>query len=547
MSDYWAERAAQDMWEYMEDAEITAERISKVYGNSSRYIEKEIEAIYDRFTTKYNLTKDEAYAIIGQLNGNKKFDALNKVISNSANEKAKLRLAELESPAYIARIERFNQLQDNIDEMMRSVYLQENAYTTEHYEELSKKSYYRNMFNIQKDVGYGFDVELNKDIIDKVLKSKWSGQNYSSRIWNNTDDLSKDVQELLLEGLLTGESTQDLAKQIEEKYQVGAYESRRLIRTESAYVVNEMQSQSMDDARITNYRFIAVLDKKTSKVCRELDNKIFELKAKQVGTNYPPMHPFCRSTTVSVIDRFANENIKRLARDPNTGKLTEVPSGITYNEWHNEFARDSSNELNDFGERLGIRSKLDGLPKDIGQSILSSIEENYSNFPKLKNFISEIEYSSFNGILSIQPKEDFKSAKFSISKKLFSKTKTVDNTNKYLNEGIKRAYYNKNTDIKWLVNHEFGHILESNFISKTIKDNGKEHAWNLCSGAESILELASIECYNEKNKWKEVTKSISGYANTSKSETLAECVALELSGNGNQFSKEVLRILVRYL
>ena len=45
-----------------------------------------------------------------------------------------------------------------------------------------------------------------------------------------------------------------------------------------------------------------MLDSRTSKICNELDGKRFKVKDRQAGTNYPPMHPFCRSTTIAVID-----------------------------------------------------------------------------------------------------------------------------------------------------------------------------------------------------------------------------------------------------
>lgn len=44
------------------------------------------------------------------------------------------------------------------------------------------------------------------------------------------------------------------------------------------------------------------MDSRTRKICNELDGKKFKVKDRQAGTNYPPMHPFCRSTTIAVID-----------------------------------------------------------------------------------------------------------------------------------------------------------------------------------------------------------------------------------------------------
>ncbi|MGL5051574.1 MAG: minor capsid protein, partial [Fusobacteriaceae bacterium] len=41
---------------------------------------------------------------------------------------------------------------------------------------------------------------------------------------------------------------------------------------------------------------------RTSDVCKSLNGKIFKIKDAKVGINCPPLHPFCRSTLVVVLD-----------------------------------------------------------------------------------------------------------------------------------------------------------------------------------------------------------------------------------------------------
>jgi NAD+--asparagine ADP-ribosyltransferase len=47
---------------------------------------------------------------------------------------------------------------------------------------------------------------------------------------------------------------------------------------------------------------VAVMDSKTSEICREHDEKEYDVSDATVGRNYPPLHPRCRSTTVQVVD-----------------------------------------------------------------------------------------------------------------------------------------------------------------------------------------------------------------------------------------------------
>ena len=46
------------------------------------------------------------------------------------------------------------------------------------------------------------------------------------------------------------------------------------------------------------------------------------------GLNLPPMHPNCRSTTVSLVDKAVLDGMTRRAIDPVTGKATTVPASM---------------------------------------------------------------------------------------------------------------------------------------------------------------------------------------------------------------------------
>ena len=45
---YCADRAAQQMWGYMQDAEKTADEVSQLYLSSSRYLQKAIDGIFTK-------------------------------------------------------------------------------------------------------------------------------------------------------------------------------------------------------------------------------------------------------------------------------------------------------------------------------------------------------------------------------------------------------------------------------------------------------------------------------------------------------------------
>ncbi len=84
---------------------------------------------------------------------------------------------------------------------------------------------------------------------------------------------------------------------------------QRFVRTESNYCTNQAELRGYDAAGIEKYEYAALEDNRTSDICKALDGKVFKVADAVVGVNYPPMHPFCRSSTVAVIQTA--EDIQR--------------------------------------------------------------------------------------------------------------------------------------------------------------------------------------------------------------------------------------------
>ena len=97
--------------------------------------------------------------------------------------------------------------------------------------------------------------------------------------------------------------------------------------------------ESYKECGIDKYQYLATLDLRTSEICRELDGKVFLVKDQQPGKNCPPMHPWCRSTTIAIIGEKMLEGMKRRARDPVTGKTYLVPASMNYREWYAKYVK----------------------------------------------------------------------------------------------------------------------------------------------------------------------------------------------------------------
>ncbi|MGK4058173.1 minor capsid protein [Loigolactobacillus coryniformis] len=167
-----------------------------------------------------------------------------------------------------------------------------------------------------------------------ILDINWVGGNYSSRIWGNTDKLAKQLQELFTTQQLSGMSERDMMTALQKEFQVGAYEARRLIRTEANFVAGQAKLKGWRAHGVKQYVLIAVLDFRTSTICREKDGKVFNVADAHCNGpsgNYPPFHSFCRTVAAAY---FGDETFvgKHQVNNP-LGHSIELPAGTTWHEW----------------------------------------------------------------------------------------------------------------------------------------------------------------------------------------------------------------------
>ena len=336
--EYWELRKAELMHAQIERADITFEEISKVYDESKKHIEKNVKGIFNKFSLEYGLTKKEAEQVVNLMRSKKASNLVPALNLAPMSERVQRVLNDLNSPAYVSRINRLQKLIDEIDNVQRYIAKHEIAKATDLYKDVAKHGYYNNIHQMQTQTGIGFSFNaLDEDLVERLIRTPWNGRNYSERIWNNTRKLSETLKDEVLQAVLTGEKEKDVTDELINRFNVSEFESKRLIRTETAHINNEMEALSYEEADIEKYRFVAVLDTRTSHICREHDYKVYKVSERQVGVNFPPLHPFCRSTTIAVFDDENLSELSRRARDPNTGKTTKIPGDMDYEDWYDKY------------------------------------------------------------------------------------------------------------------------------------------------------------------------------------------------------------------
>ena len=339
--EYWAERKANLIYEQMDKAEKQADKFDEIYKQSKAYLDKQINKVFDKFQRDYGLSERDARQVLKNMKDQKDLAELRKVLEARPNDPNIQRLlADLDSPAYAYRMKRLERLSADLDLMRSSIYLSEKKGSDAFYSGLMKDSYYKATFDLQQQIGlaYGFSG-LPESEIKHLQNFSWvgDGSTYSTKIWKNTGKLTSSIKDELLMSLMTGRGTRETAQAIAERFNAGQNDARRLVRTESAFFHNQMELLSYEDAEITKYKFVAVLDRRTSHICQEHDNKVYDTDKAVPGVNYPPLHPWCRSTTIAHDEDADYSKLERRARNPKTGKVEYVPADMTYKEWYSKY------------------------------------------------------------------------------------------------------------------------------------------------------------------------------------------------------------------
>lgn len=335
---YWEKRAINIEKLTQERADVDIMHVNKLFDGAVEIIEKQIDEIFDKYARDSGLTQDSALKLLNE----KQTDALRRnlmtTLAQCQEEVARQAiLARLNAPAYAARISRLEALKDLVYSQAYIVGADAHRRLENRLIDTYEQSYYRSIYDQQRRTETGFDfTKLADRDVQAAIATNWAGSNYSKRIWKNTKKLAESLEEVITQGLMTGQSIRDMELALEEKVASGRYNINRVIRTEVNHCCNQGTLMSYKAAGTLRYIYLATLDMRTSSICRSLDKEVFFVSKAEVGVNFPPMHPNCRSTTMA----YPEDGIfpkERTARDQETNKNIHVPFDMSYAQWYRKY------------------------------------------------------------------------------------------------------------------------------------------------------------------------------------------------------------------
>lgn len=138
-------------------------------------------------------------------------------------------------------------------------------------------------------------------VLEQTLNRRWiNEENFSDRIWGNKERLIRTLNTEIRDAFIRQDSYAQMKRILQHRMDVGAYDARRLIETEAAFMMNQANGKAFQDEGINRYENSAVLDSRTSDICEAMDGERFLFSEARTGENYPPYHSFCRTIIIPV-------------------------------------------------------------------------------------------------------------------------------------------------------------------------------------------------------------------------------------------------------
>ena len=295
---YWLKRSEElDKVATKVEKEVMKE-LSALYRDAFRSIEKEVNDFMMKYAVDHKLdytTVTQMLTPIDLAEYNQKIEELYAMYRDTGSEYIKIEIDRLNARAKITRLQA---LQDAINVELTKV-THEYQMTledtliglfTEQYKEVSE------LLGIMAPV-------INREAIKTIIEYPYAGKMFSDRIWDNKDALVKHIKQNLTAGIIRGDSIQKMSRQLKKDLNVLYYQAERLVRTETNYAMNQGHLKGYADSGVVEkYEFLAAIDSRTSKLCKNQNGKVYKLSDAVVGVNFPPLHPHCRSTVIPVLE-----------------------------------------------------------------------------------------------------------------------------------------------------------------------------------------------------------------------------------------------------
>lgn len=297
IDEYWTERALQQE----QNAQIVADRYMAQIGQSladyKHQLVSEIEKFYARYAVDNKMTHAEAKQYLTDKERREfKHVTLEKFREMALNPDTPTPL--LDALSYRHRISRKEALLAEIERLTAELYGKPDGIHDKVTEALSDVYIKGKIHQAQNLAHFGI-IEtpiLGVDAVKHKMASNWSGKTFSTNVWGHDAAVYKSISDTINKGLTGGWSIDRMARALSERTGVAYHRADTLVRTETTFYNNLATLDTIKELGGDHYEIVAVLDSRTSEICRLENHEVHSVKEYEPGRTAPPFHVRCRST-----------------------------------------------------------------------------------------------------------------------------------------------------------------------------------------------------------------------------------------------------------
>ena len=297
IDEHWTERALQQE----QNAQIVADRYMAQIGQSladyKHQLVSEIEKFYARYAVDNKMTHAEAKQYLTDKERREfKHVTLERFREMALNPDTPTPL--LDALGYRHRISRKEALLAEIERLTAELYGKPDGIHDKVTEALSDV-YIKGKIHQAKNLAHFGIIEkpiLGVDAVKHKMASNWSGKTFSTNVWGHDAAVYKSISDTINKGLTGGWSIDRMARALSERTGVAYHRADTLVRTETTFYNNLATLDTIKELGGDHYEIVAVLDSRTSEICRLENHEVHSVKEYEPGRTAPPFHVLCRST-----------------------------------------------------------------------------------------------------------------------------------------------------------------------------------------------------------------------------------------------------------
>ena len=448
---------------------------------------------------------------------------------------------------------------DRLQGLQYSVFMTEAeiaGYTNEQMETYLRRLSQQGLNYGMETLGFGKNFySVNDDIVRQFVDVPWcNGENFSTRIWNDTNRLAQYLNQDIAQGFARGDSYDKLVRNLRQRFRnVNRKNAYRLVFTEGTYVMAESSMQPFIQD-FDKYHTSPVLDGRTCSICRGMRHEVFLISDRQPGVNFPPFHPWCRCSFEIVVDdwnKWMDDYVAKHSGDRKQAKKIKNRLDTGQND---DIIKDSKYQMVktieaeiEYLRELGISTSYDykkSVNLDVANMINKEITDMYDQFGNLHDMGVLDEIFIVTGKKSWYAAYQRQTGMLMLSKSNVSRKTAISKLAKDAKDNKDIGFWSTGA-AEHSIRHELGHAVDYALV----RDNGiinNPKADKITALNNKVTEECGISRWStgDREHFKAAGDKLSYYGLMNDKEFVAESVAEYMNGNPRDTAKAVIDILM---